>query len=350
MITEYAPHVLFAIFSTGLLLVAFRPAWSEWRHPTDTEPLQVLPNYTSDIDHFADQFRGVVMGRLSGDLASFADVFDFAPDDLDSLDWSQVKRPVVCLTTVKPRRAIGGAATLFVNGDIDTHEASQFQALLAQGAIRLAPGSVIREWAHGDGVVHLGKGCAALRRLSSSTALELEADCCFERLQAPLIQLGLAETMPLARHPRVPRRPLTEGVLSELDGALQQTPHITLVQGNCKLPRSHRYQGSLIVTGRLSIGAGTEIFGDVKARGGVVMEAQARVHGALSSEQQLQLLDQACVLGPVVSESVILLGPHVRLGMPEAPTTVSATHIMAEAGAVAHGTVWAREGGVVWTT
>jgi hypothetical protein len=72
------------------------------------------------------------------------------------------------------------------------------------------------------------------------------------------------------------------------------------------------------------------------------------VHGSLCSEQQLQLLEQASVLGPVVSESVILLGPHVRLGLPDAPTTVSATHIMAEAGAVAHGTVWAREGGVVW--
>ncbi len=348
MTTEYAPHLLFVIFSAGLLLAAFRPAWSEWRHPTDTEPLQVLPNYTSDIDHFADQFRTAVVGRLSGDLASFTDVFDFAPDDLDTLDWGRVQRPVVCLTSVKPRHAIGGTATLFVHGDIDTSVRSQFQALLAQGAIRLAPGSVIREWAHGDGVVHLGKGCTALRRLSSSTALELEADCCFERLQAPLIQLGLAEALPPVRPPRVHTRPLTEGLLSELDGALQQTPHLTLVQGNCKLPRSHRYQGSLIVTGRLSIGAGTEIFGDVKARGGVVMGAQARVHGSLCSEQQLQLLEQASVLGPVVSESVILLGPHVRLGLPDAPTTVSATHIMAEAGAVAHGTVWAREGGVVW--
>jgi hypothetical protein len=348
MNTEYAPHLVFVIFSTGLLLAAFRPAWSEWRRPTDTEPLQVMPNYTSDIDHFADQFRTAVVDRMSGDLASFAKVFDVAPEDLDRLDWSHVKRPVVCLTTVKPQRAIEGTATLFVHGDLETTVRSEFQALLAQGSIRLAPGSVIREWAHGDGVVHLGKGCTALRRLSSSTSLELEANCCFERLQAPLIQLGLAEVVPPVRPARVHTRPLIEGRLSELDGALQQTPHLTLVQGNCKLPRSHRYQGSLIVTGRLSIGAGTEIFGDVKARGGVVMGAQARVHGALCSEQQLQLLEQASVRGPVVSESVILLGAHVRLGLPDAPTTVSASHIMAEAGAVAHGTVWAREGGVVW--
>lgn len=340
----YATNAFFVLISIGLLVLAFRPAWAEWRHPTDTEPLQILPNYTSDIDHFSHQFRAAVMGRLSGDLASFTDVFDFAPDDLDTMDWSQVLRPVVCLTTVKPRRAIEGTATLFVHGDMETTVRSQFGALLALGAIRLAPGSEVREWAHGDGVVHLGRDCTAWRRLSSSTSLELETGCCFERLQAPLIRMGMAMTPPPARAPK----PFIDAGFNQLDGALQQTPTLTLVQGNCKLPRFHRYHGSLVVTGRLSIGAGTEIFGDVKAHGGVVMGERARVHGALCSEQQLQLLEQAWVLGPVVSESVILLGAQVRLGLPDAPTTVSAESIMAEAGAMAHGTVWAREGGVVW--
>jgi hypothetical protein len=49
-----------------------------------------------------------------------------------------------------------------------------------------------------------------------------------------------------------------------------------------------------------------------------------------------------------MSESAILLGPMVCLGEADAPTTVCAVNIMAEAGAVVHGTVWAREGGVVW--
>lgn len=350
MIDSYAHYLFFVVISTTLLLVAFRPAWSEWKHPTDTEPLQVLPNYTSDIDHFADQFRSAVTDRLSGDMSTYTDVFDFAPEALDDLDWSLVRRPVVCLTSVQPKHAIGGMAKLFVHGNIDTTQRSDFGALLAEGAIRLAPGSVIHDWAHGDGVVHLGRGCTALRRLSSSSGLELETDCCFERLQAPVIQLGLADALPPPRPPKSHTRLLAEGHFSELDGALQQTPNVTLIEGNCKLPRGHSYQGSLIVTGRLSIGAGTEIFGDVKARGGVVMGAQARVHGALCSEQQMQLLEQATVRGPLVSESVILLGAHVRVGLPEAPTTISAVHIMAEAGAVAHGTVWAREGGVVWAT
>lgn len=344
----YANYLIFIVISTALLLVAFRPAWAEWKHPTDTEPLQVLPNYTSDIDHFADQFRSAVMDRLSGDMSTYTDVFDFAPAVLDDLDWSLVQRPVVCLTSVRPQRAIGGMAKLFVHGSIDTSQPSDFGALLAEGAIRLAPGSVIHDWAHGDGVVHLGRGCTALRRLSSSSALELEDNCCFERLQAPVIQLGLADTLPPPRPHKAHSRQLTEAHFSELDGARQQAPGVTLIEGNCKLPRGHSYLGSLVVTGRLSIGAGTEIFGDVKARDGVVMGAQARVHGALCSEQQIQLLELASVRGPLVSESVILLGAHVRIGLPEAPTTISAVHIMAEAGAMAHGTVWAREGGVVW--
>ncbi len=79
------------------------------------------------------------------------------------------------------------------------------------------------------------------------------------------------------------------------------------------------------------------------------MGAGARVQGALCSEKQIQILDHAHVTGPLVSESGILLGAGVQVGTPQALTTVSAETIMAEAGARAHGTVWARRLGIVWT-
>lgn len=79
------------------------------------------------------------------------------------------------------------------------------------------------------------------------------------------------------------------------------------------------------------------------------MGDHARVQGSLCSEKQIQLLDHAQVAGPVVSESGILLGAGVQVGSPQALTTVSAETIMAEAGARAHGTVWARQLGIVWS-
>lgn len=58
-------YLAFVLLSVALMVVAFGPTWREWRHPSDTEPLQVLPHYTIDIDHFADRFRRSVQARLA---------------------------------------------------------------------------------------------------------------------------------------------------------------------------------------------------------------------------------------------------------------------------------------------
>lgn len=140
-------------------------------------------------------------------------------------------------------------------------------------------------------------GLLGLRRLSSATSVELEADCCFERIQAPSISFGDDATV----EPERESHALVDASFERLEGAVRQSDHVTLIRGNCKLPRMHRYHGSLVVTGRLLIGAGTEILGDVKARDGIVMGAGARVQGALCSEKQIQILDHAHVTGPLVS-------------------------------------------------
>jgi len=44
-----------------------------------------------------------------------------------------------------------------------------------------------------------------------------------------------------------------------------------------------------------------------------------------------------------VSESDILIGANALVGLPDAPTTVTARNIIVEDGVVVHGTVWARE-------
>ena len=35
-------YLAFVLISSGLMVIAFGPTWREWRHPTDTEALQVL--------------------------------------------------------------------------------------------------------------------------------------------------------------------------------------------------------------------------------------------------------------------------------------------------------------------
>lgn len=338
-------YLAFVLVGVALAIIAFGPTWREWRHPTDTAALQVLPKYTTDIEHFSDRFRALVQahqGELNGPAT---DDFDFVPSAPEEMNWTAMIRPLVCLGSLKPPGAITCSAPVFIHGDFEAQAHSRFVGLLAQGSIRLGTGCEVGQWAHADASLYLGKGCSGMRRLSSVTSVDLEADCCFERIQAPLINFG----SPAPPDPERELWPLIDAVFEGLEGAVRQSEHVTLVRGNCKLPRMHRYRGSLVVTGRLLIGAGTEIVGDIKARDGIVMGTGARVEGALCSEKQIQVLDHAQVTGPLVSESGILLGSGVHVGTPHAPTTVSAETIMAEAGARAHGTVWARRLGVVWT-
>jgi hypothetical protein len=55
----------------------------------------------------------------------------------------------------------------------------------------------------------------------------------------------------------------------------------------------------------------------------------------------------AAVGGPLVSEGDVLLCAGARIGSPTSATTLSAARLVAEDGACAHGTVHAREAGVV---
>ena len=56
-------YLAFLLLSVALAVIAFGPTWREWRHPTDTAALQVLPQYTTDIEHFSDRFRALVQAR-----------------------------------------------------------------------------------------------------------------------------------------------------------------------------------------------------------------------------------------------------------------------------------------------
>jgi hypothetical protein len=343
--TYWLTLLLFFLLSSALLILALRPAWQEWQHPTDVQALAVAPNYTNEIDHFAHAFRKVAMAHLQGEPLATSLPFQVVPATPSDLDWQQVKHPLIALSAVSTTNNIHCPQDLFINGDFCAGLGNSFTGLFVEGSMRLGAHSEITQWAHADDVMHLEAGCTAVRRISSTTAIEMDKECCFERMHAPVVRMGISATPPPERIEMV-REPAN---FSDLNGAIAQTSSLTMIRGDCTLPPGKVYRGSLIVTGRLQIGLGTEIVGDVKARQGIVVGQQARIEGSLVSEHQIQILQEACILGPVISETVILISAHCRLGLPNSPTTVSAENIMAEAGSVAHGTVWAKDLGVVWS-
>lgn len=335
-------YAVFLLVCLGLMSLPFVPAWRESRRPTDSAPLSVASDYTTDIDHFAARLRADALARLGQGAATGHEDFAFVTDPANPLDWQQGQR-LIAETSIDAGRPIDSPQPLFVQGGLRAPAGSGFTALYATGDIDLGEQSRISDWAHADGSLRVGPRSAAVRRISAGVAVELGNESWFERVQAPAIRFGSRPGRTVADS----ATGQAQASFMEVPGAVQQTPSLFLVRGDCALPARKRYEGSLVVTGFLTIGAETTVVGDIKARAGASIGPRASVQGALTCESRVYVLPEASAWGPLVCESDLLIGARAEIGLPGAQTTVSARNIIVEEGAVVHGEVWAHELGMV---
>jgi cytoskeletal protein CcmA (bactofilin family) len=342
-----APDLLagafFALACAALLALPFVPAWREWRHPSDDGPLEVPEDGGQDPLFLAKRFRAeMARRRPAGPGVAYQPV-----DEVDLLDAEgeaeQDGRPILAVQPVRTVGAIGCLRPLYATSDLDLRGGAMFTQVMTEGRLDLGPRSRIAGWAHADKAARLGEHSVAVQRLSSSEALRLERGCCFERVHAPVVHFGRTHD---ARPGTAGE--LREGDLAALPGATARSPGLWRIEGDCELPDGHRFTGSLIVTGTLCIGAGTCVEGDVKAHKGILVGAAAEVNGSVICDNGIHVLGGAQIDGPLVSETHVLLAAGARIGREDAPTTVNAGAIIAQEGVIAHGTVWARQAGVVW--
>lgn len=338
-----ATYLLFALVCLALLTLPFIPAVMEWRRPTDLAALPVSATYTSDIDHFARRLHADACARLGRGEPTGYQEFDFVPAPPGAMDWGQARRRLLSRQGIRSTDPIRTHQPLYVDGSIAAGPASVFSALYACGDIELGDGSEIHDWAHAQGVLRMGSNSGASRRVSAGGSVELKAGSWFERLEAPQLRFGQPAHRAASAGADAPQ----SASLGDLPGAVQQTPTLVLVRGDCALSSRRIYRGSLVVTGFLTIGKGTTLVGDVKAREGLSLGPGSSVMGAITCEKRVYMFPDATALGPVVSESDILIGAGAQLGLPLAPTTVSGRNIIVEEGAVVHGSLWAHEVGMV---
>lgn len=343
MASNYFTYAAFALVCLILLTLPFVPAFREWLRPTDLASLPISPNYTSDIDHFARRLHADATAKLGQGEPTGYETFDFVPASSEGTDWRGAANRLISRDSLSSPSPIQSSQPLYVQGDLRAGPESAFSALYATGDIALDAESEIHDWAHAGGVLRLGRKGIALRRISAGSAIELGNETWFERLHAPSLYFGSREE---AGPPPYTGTPL-EASYADLPDALQQTPLLFLIRGNCALPPDSIFRGSLVVTGFLTIGMGTTVVGDIKAREGVSMGYGAEVHGAITCEKRVYVFKQARAWGPLVSESDVLIGAGAVIGLPDAQTTVSANNIIVEDGVTIHGTVWAHEVGMV---
>lgn len=343
MMPGYVTYVAFGLISLLLLLLPFVPAYLEWRRPTDFEALPISANYTSDIDHFARRMRADVAAKSGTGKSTGYEGFAFVTEPVEEMNWGKAKKRLIARTDIITRSSIRSGRQLYVEGNLVAGSECSFPAVYATGDIRLGGQSEVRDWMHADGALAVGQGSAVLRRVSAGSYIRLGADTWFERVHAPSVFFGApgidSETeTALAPNP---------ASYADLPGAVQQTPLLFIVRGDCALAADSAYKGSLVVTGFLSIGAGTVVDGDIKARGGIGVGCRATVHGAVICEKRIYFFSKARAVGPVISETDILVGADCVIGLPELQTTISAANIIVEDGVTVHGAIWAHDIGMV---
>ena len=342
MDANYTTLAAFAVVCLLLLTLPFIPAFREWRHPSDVAALPISTNYTSDIDHFSRRLALDAAAKLGlGPATGFED-FDFVDFPVDNMQWQKARKRLIARQSIQTQTPIKSPSQLYVDGDFQSGEKSEFSSLYATGDIVLGSASEVHDWAHADGVFRLGNNGIALRRISAGVAIELGNEVWFERLQAPTVSFGLLSRMPNQLSQQAP----LPASYADLPNAVQQTPLLFLIRGDCALPAGKIYRGSLVVTGFLTVGQDTTVVGDIKARIGVSIARRARVEGAITCEKRIYVFKDALAWGPIVSESDILIGARAVIGLPDATTTVTALNIILEEGATVHGAVWAHEIGM----
>lgn len=205
-----------------------------------------------------------------------------------------------------------------------------------RGVARLAAGSeVLRRVTAGVGV-EVEPGTVLRGSVEAGEVVWLGTGVTFERVHAPLVEIGVAAGEPPERG--APTTPLALPDAEVLAGR-------ALVTGDLAVPAGHRVEGDLVVTGDLTLGDGALVAGHVKAHGDVALAAGARVGGNVFANGSVGLGPWASVGGAAVAEGTLRLGRGASVGRPVAPTTASGRHVVVTSGARVYGTLWAEEGG-----
>ncbi len=322
------------LLTGAVFLLPLLPALYELRVRRDVTPLKIVQGHEGNARHFAERFRAFIRDELDRIEAGGAPGFllpeknmDFAMSPEESRQGG-IGRVVAARGALHLPDGMVFGREVYAGADLAGGQGNRYRAALAEGGLHLGSGSVVLRWAHGRRV-EVASGATLLGRISAAEELVILGPAAFTRLSAPAIQFG-------ADHPAPCTIPSRRGHAGR-----------KVFHGDFALPSGQAHRGDVVAQGTAVIGSDAEFDGSLKGTAGVRVEAGAVVSGSLVSGRDLVILGPGFVAGPVVAEGEVVIGRDVVIGSPEAPTTVTAPVIRIENGARVHGSVWARERGVV---
>jgi len=354
------PALAFGALCTLLFIVPLLPALIEWRYKRDAAPLKVVRDHDGNVEHFAIGFRHFLGQHFAGLIADSPAAAGVPARPLDPasyqlLDADSVVRlsPAELAARSCPRLLIASAALtlgekmlyekeLYVGATLQAGAHNSFRAILAHGDIALGDDCAVLRWAHSDASLALGLRARLYGRVSAECAISLQRGSRFGRMSAPVIRFGptpQASTAQAATRARAP--------LSLPHDIVDASESRWLVNGSLAIPADACHSGDLVSRKQVSIGDHALLHGNIKSNGDLIIGSDVQIDGSLVATGKLLIGPRCTIKGPVVCDGQVVIGAGSVIGQPGAPTTVTAAEIRIEEGVLAHGTVWAREVGIV---
>ncbi|MGR8918845.1 MAG: polymer-forming cytoskeletal protein, partial [Gammaproteobacteria bacterium] len=338
--------VAFWLSAVLVCVAPFLPALIEWRTRSDAAPLVVLREQDTNIRHFAQSFFDRIQDFFEREgidplRPPVPYRGDFRPGEPFQF-LGRATRPqwpdAVRRRRIVPELVIatgdllleGGYVyeqELYCGGQLYAGSHSTFRAVYAGTDLILADSCTVARWLHSQGHVHIGADCAIYGRVSSTSSITLGAGTRFERLNAR--QVRFASDNPVDQAAAVPqgaRVAWDPPPLRALDGRTLKC------EGSLDVPGAVEVDHDLVATAALSLGPDSRVAGKLKAGTRLEIGDGCTIDGALVAQGPLHVGRGCRVDGPVISEQAVVIAAGSVIGAPDAPTTVTAPYVFAEAG------------------
>lgn len=337
------------LLSTALLFtLPLAGALWEWRRARDVEPLPIAQAHAGHIRYFADQFHSKIEQEIARVRAMPGAVEEAGlelvepgagPEPTPREGAGQpVRQVVIADGPLTLRAGCDYQREVYGRGRVETGQESRLRAVLAEGELELRPRTVVLRWAHAQ-AIRAAPDCLLPGRLSAVESISLDCGCRFRRVNAPVVRFGPAAAQP--QSPPLPTPPVGRDAATDLPISRLPDGRWTAIR-DLELPEGSLLVGDLVARGDIRLASGAGVAGRVKVHGRARLGPRARIDGSLVGVGPVVIEAGCFLLGPVVSEQEIELGPGTTVGEPGRPTTVTAPVIRIAPGAVVHGTIWAR--------
>lgn len=345
---------MYLFLSTLLLfMLPLLPTINELLWPTDNQPLRVVQEYDRNIRHFAVGFRQYITKNLShllnepGREGTLADGTRFRTAGKDGIVFPHDREslPFLMISSFPLTLPEGHfyEAEIYSQHGITAGGHNTFRAMMAEEDILLGDYNSVLRWVHTAGQLHAGVGCTFFGRASADVGIHLSDESVFERMSAPIIEMGpyLKQDQDVARA----QGPRT--LMQDLPRVRENYGKRWLLEGVFDFPEQHFFEGDIISGKAMNIGAYAHIKGSLKSNDDCHIGAHVCVEGSTVSTENIYIGPGCIIAGPVIAENTISIAAGSIIGAPGKLTSITAPRIFIEPGAIIYGTLWAMEDGQV---